>query len=125
MHCIYYFFYLLNSLQAGLRPGHSTTTALIKIIITKITILTLFLFSNAFNRVDHGILIAILLYQRLHGLYCIFVADNNKSGVLQGGVLSSLLFSVFINSVTFYIHLCFYHLYADDLQHYIYFKYEH
>ncbi|KAA5655277.1 hypothetical protein F3G58_31475, partial [Pseudomonas aeruginosa] len=39
------------------------------------------------------------------------------SGVPQGGILSPLLFSIFINLITDNLQ-CAYHLYADDLQLY-------
>ena len=135
---------LLNPLQSGFRPGHSTVTALVKITDDirlgmenkQLTVLSLLDFSNAFNTVDHDILLAILRSlnisptavdwfrsylsgrrQRVH-------IDDNFSqwrdisvGVPQGGVLSPLLFSIFINSITLSLS-CSYHLYADDLQLY-------
>ena len=42
------------------------------------------------------------------------------NGIPQGGVRSPLLFSIFINKITKNFS-CQYHLYADDLQLYIFF----
>lgn len=135
---------LLNPLQSGFRPGHSTVTALVKITDDirlgmenqLLTVLTLLDFSNAFNAVDFDILLASLrsinispsaidwfrsyLYGRRQRVR---VEDyfsswcDTSSGVPQGGVLSPLLFAVFINSITSLITSS-YHLYADDLQIY-------
>ena len=135
---------LLNPVQSGFRPGHSTTTALVKISDDirlgmenrQATILTLLDFSNAFNSVDHDILLSRLgslnisptaiewLRSYLRGRQqCVRVNDMSSTwrditaGVPQGGVLSPLLFSVFINSITSNLSsTC--HLYADDLQIY-------
>ncbi|CAK1585439.1 unnamed protein product [Parnassius mnemosyne] len=135
---------LLNTFQSGFRPGHSTVTALVKITDDiragmenrQVTILTLLDFSNAFNTVDFDILLAVLrsinvspaatdwfrsyLFGRRQ---CIRIEDTYSSwcsldaGVPQGGVLSPLLFSIFIRSITSGI-TSLYHLYADDLQIY-------
>ncbi|KAL0829839.1 hypothetical protein ABMA28_003322 [Loxostege sticticalis] len=135
---------LLNPFQSGFRPGHSTTTALVKITDDirhgmddkKLTVLALLDFSNAFNTVDFDILIGILrslnisptaidwFQSYLHGRRQRIIAEDSSSawcdigaGVPQGGVLSPLLFSVFINSITLDLTSS-YHLYADDLQLY-------
>ena len=135
---------LLNPLQSGFRPGHSTATALVKISDDirmgmekqQLTVLTLLDFSNAFNTVDYDILLGLLgsinispavidwfrnyLFGRRQRIR---VEDsfsswcNISAGVPQGGVLSPLLFALFINSITLSIQSS-YHLYADDLQIY-------
>ena len=135
----------LSPYQSGFRLGHSTTTALIKICDDirygidnqQLSIITLLDFSNAFNTVDHDILIAILRSLNLSPIaiewfrsyicgrvQCIR-ANNTfssfsdlRAGVPQGGILSPLLFSIFINSITKSLTLPF-HIYADDLQIYV------
>ena len=135
---------LFNPFQSGFRTGHSTTTALVKITDDirlgmenqEVTILTLLDFSNAFNTVNFDILLAILrslnisptvidwFRSYIHGRrQRIRVEDTLSSwcdvtaGVPQGGVLSPLLFSLFIHSITSDLSSS-YHLYADDLQIY-------
>jgi exonuclease III len=135
---------LLNPLQSGFRMGHSTSTALIRIAddircgMDKrlLTILTLLDFSNAFNSVDFEVLLSILSSLNISPAVVdwfqsyllgrrqrICIEDSFSAwcsvdaGVPQGGVLSPLLFSIFINSITDNLS-CSYHLYADDLQIY-------
>lgn len=135
---------LINSLQSGFRPGHSTVSALLKVTgdiragmeDTKVTLLALVDFSNAFNTVSHEILLSILSYlmispevlkwftSYLRGRQQSVRIDESSSswrdldtGVPQGGILSPLLFSLFINLITQSLQ-CSYHLYADDLQLY-------
>lgn len=135
---------LFNPLQSGFRPGHSTVTALVKVtddirhnIQNKmLTILVLLDFSSAFNTVDFDILIGIFqnlnfspnailwFHAYLFGRRQRVKADDHFSewhelgaGVPQGGVLSPLLFSIFIDGITKSLHSS-YHLYADDLQIY-------
>lgn len=93
-------------------------------------------FANAFNTVSHEILLSILSYlavspgalewfsSYLRGRQQSVRVDECSSdwceldsGVPQGGILSPLLFSVYINLLTLELH-CAYHLYADDLQLY-------
>lgn len=135
---------LFDPLQSGFRAGHSTSTALLKItediregMENKcVTVLVLIDFSNAFNAVDHDLLLAFLtrysisapvikwFSSYLRGRRQAIRTDGGNSdwcevgaGVPQGGILSPLLFSLFINSITSYLK-CQYHLYADDLQLY-------
>lgn len=139
---------LLSQFQSGFRPGHSTVTALLKVsddirlAIDKkqLTVLTLLDFSSAFNSVDFDVLLGILkslnvsppaliwFDSYLRGRsQCVRYDDVSSdwcdlsAGVPQGGVLSPLLFSVFINAITYTISSHF-HLYADDLQLYRHFK---
>ncbi|CAH2096615.1 unnamed protein product [Euphydryas editha] len=61
---------LLNPFQSGFHPGHSTTTALVKITEDirsnmdnqRVTVLTLLDFSNTFNTVDFELLSDILCF---------------------------------------------------------------
>ncbi|CAG4930029.1 unnamed protein product [Colias eurytheme] len=135
---------LLNPFQSGFRPGHSTTTALLKITDDirwgmdnkMLTVLVLLDFSNAFNTVDFDLLLAMLqsinlspnvlewFQSYLAGRQQRVLVDNSFStwrnvtaGVPQGGVLSPLLFAMFINFLTPHL-TSLYHLYADDLQIY-------
>ncbi|KAG7303070.1 hypothetical protein JYU34_013095 [Plutella xylostella] len=101
-----------------------------------ITVLVLIDFSNAFNAVDHDLLLAVLVKSQispaavswfssyLRGRQqairsCSVLSDwsDLSAGVPQGGILSPLLFSIFIDLVSSSL-LCSYHLYADDLQLY-------
>ena len=134
----------MNPLQSGFRPGHSTTTALVKVTddirkgmdTQQVTLLVLLDFSNAFGSVDFDIILATLrslnispnaidwfrsyLFGRRQRIQ---IHDSHSdwspvvAGVPQGGVLSPLLFSVFINTISQHIS-SLYHLYADDLQIY-------
>lgn len=140
---------LLTPFQSGFRTAHSTCTALIKIIDDirssidqrKLTLLTLLDFSNAFNCVDHDIILAIMRSQNLSQSASewflsylggrqqrIQIDDifsdwtNIEAGVPQGGVLSPLLFSIFINSLVSHLSFSSFHLYADDVQLYLSFS---
>ncbi|CAG9126421.1 unnamed protein product [Plutella xylostella] len=135
---------LMNRYQSGFRPGHSTVTALVKITDDvrqgmengELTVLSLLDFSNAFNTVDFDILLGVLrslnvsptvidwFHSYLHGRrQRIRIEESNSvwcsttAGVPQGGVLSPLLFAIFINGISDNISSS-YHLYADDLQIY-------
>ena len=135
---------LISPFQSGFRPGHSTVTALLKVTDdirrgmedTQVSVVVLIDFSNAFNTVSHEVLLSILSYRMvspevlewftsyLRGRQqSVFAGDSSSSwcdlatGVPQGGILSPLLFSIFIDLITTELQ-CAYHLYADDLQLY-------
>jgi hypothetical protein len=139
---------LYNPLQSGFRRGHSTTTALIKITDdireamddTQLTVLVLLDFSSAFNCVDFDLLLSRLralnlsdevvdwfgsyLFMRRQKVICDGAGSDwvqLVAGVPQGGILSPLLFSLFIGSISQNIRGPF-HLYADDLQIYTHFS---
>lgn len=141
---------LLSPYQSGFRRGHSTATTLIKVTDDirramddrKLTVLLLLDFSNAFNSIDFDILLGILLSLNISSnvvdwfrSYLVGRSQRVRvkdlfsnwcklsAGVPQGGVLSPLLFSIFINTVTYLISSHF-HLYADDLQLYRHFNVE-
>lgn len=123
--------HILNQYQSGFRAGHSTTTALLKVTediregmeMSYLTVLVLIGFSNAFNVVDHDILLAILSHLRIsaHELdrfstylrkrqQAVHIKNslsdwrNLDAGVPQSGILSRLLFSVCINVISNVLH---------------------
>lgn len=102
----------------------------------KVTVMTFINFSNAFNTICHDVLLAILSYliissealkwfssYLLGRQQCVHIDDmssnwrDHHTGVPQGGILSPLLFSIFIDLDTRHLQ-CTYYLYADDLQVY-------
>ena len=137
---------LCNTYQSAYRPGHSSETALLKVVndlflsLNKgnISVLDLLAFSSAFDIIDHPILL-----HRLHADFVFtdtvlqwfssyltdrthYVSQSNHcsafapvhSGVPQGSVLDSMLFTMYIKPLSAIIdsHSIIHHSFAYDLQ---------
>lgn len=136
---------LLSEYQSGFRPKHSTTTALLKVVDDislfwerwYCTILCLLDFKKAFDLVPH-----VKLVQKLNNFFSFspracklilaYLSNRTQkvklgndmssdkivtSGTPQGGILSAILFSMFIDDITRVVDIPIY-LYADDTQIY-------
>lgn len=136
---------LISQCQSGFRPKHSTTSALLKVIddITEgwergdCTVLALLDFKKAFDLVPHRKLVQKLndkfsFSRHACNLIFSYLSDRTQrvkindeispevrvtSGTPQGGILSGLLFSLFIDDITEVVDISI-HLYADDTQIY-------
>ena len=129
---------LYNTCQSAYRPGHSTETALLKVVndlflsLNKdnISILALHDFSSAFDTIDHPILVHRLhtdfgfssyLTNRTHYIslsnHCSVFAPVH-SGVPQGSVLGPMLITMHIKPLSDIIesHSIIHKSFADDLQ---------
>jgi hypothetical protein len=140
---------IIDSCQSGFRKLHSTGTALLRIVEYfrlamgrgEVTVLVLFDFSKAFESVLHTVLLSKLkhmnfsnstikwieqyLHNRTHcvvGPHASSEWRNIMCGVPQCSVLGPLVYSLFSYDIGKCFINCKYHLYADDLQIYIYCK---
>ena len=137
---------LYNTCHSAYRPGHSTETALLKVVNDlflsldkgNISVLALLDFSSAFDTIDHPILVHRLhtdfgytdtvlqwfssyLTDRTHydslSNYC-SAFTTVHSGVPQGSVLDPMHFTMYIKplSAIIYSHSIIHHSFADDIQ---------
>ena len=137
---------LYNTCQSVYRPGHSTETALLKVVndlflsLSKvnISVLALLDFSSAFDTIDHPIVV-----HRLHTdfgftvtvlqWFSSYLTDRTNyvslsnhcsafthvhSGVPQGSVLGPMRFTMYTKPLSAIIdsHYIIHHSFADDLQ---------
>jgi hypothetical protein len=135
---------LISSFQSGLRKHFSTTSALIEVIDNvstnidnkEVSLLVLLDFSKAFDCVSHFLLLNKLKnkfkfsssslnfiinylsdrFQMVELESCRSNWKPVKSGVPQGGVLSTLLFVMYVNDIESCLNPNKFHLYADDVQ---------
>ena len=137
---------LYNACQSAYLPGHSTETALLKVVndlflsLNKgnISVLALLEFSSAFDTIDHPILVhrlhtdfgftdAVLQWSSsyLTGRTHYFSLYNRRSafapvhsGVRQGSVLGPILLTMYTKPLSAIIdsHSIIHHSFADDLQ---------
>ena len=137
---------LYNTCQSAYHPGHSTETALLKVVNDlflshdkyNISVLALLDFSSAFDTIDHPILVHRLhtdfgftdtvlqwfsyyLTYRTHYVslsnHC-SVFTHVHSGVLHGSVLGPIIFTMYIKPLSAIIesHSIIHQSFADDLQ---------
>ena len=139
---------LFDKLQSAYRSGHSTETALLKVVNDivcdidngNVSFLTMLDLSAAFDTIDHNILFHRLsntfginntvlnwFKSYLNGRYQrVKICDNYSSdvpvvyGIPQGSVLGPLIFLMYIFPISDVVNIndFSYHQYADDMQLY-------
>jgi len=141
---------VVTKCQSGFRKGHSTTTALIKVAdeireaIDKreLSLLILFDFSKAFDKVHHELLLVKLKSLGFSALtvhwfqsyldsrqqrvvieqFIVSEWSNVVTGVPQGSILGPLLYLLYVNDLPSIFEYGTVDLYADDLQYKFSFK---
>lgn len=137
---------LLFDHQSGFRAGYSTNTAMLKVVDdlseslekNEASVIVFLDFKKAFDMVDHKKLLEKLnnrfnVSTRSCNLLKSFLSNRSQrvkvgelcsdllpvsSGTPQGGILSALLFSLYINDLPDAVDINL-HLYADDSQFYV------
>ena len=140
---------ILPQEQSGFRSDHSCATALLKVtddILAAadrgvLTALILLDYSKAFDKINHGLLLAILGYLGFGDNACQLInsylsgrtqsvrLNSNVSerlgvsaGVPQGSILGPLLFTLYTSQLTTKLKHVSVHYYADDTQVYLSFR---
>ena len=135
-----------NTCQSAYRPGHSTATALLKVFIDlflsikkgNIFVLALLDFSSKIDTIDNSILVHRFhtdfgFTDTVHQWFSSYLTDRTQcvsltnhcsafapvhSGVPQGSVLGSILFTMYVKPLFAIIdsHSIIHHSFADDIQ---------